>query len=114
LSFVVQMICAARLVHVTAKLAWAAGLQTSNGPLDSALVDDHRYSVRLTEQTDKVPFAEAETAHWRRDNEWRIKWNNGEPPDGKPIANGRLTLSFPAPYGRRRRPNWSNGAALDR
>lgn len=69
----------------------------------------HRYRTEISEQTDRVPLTEEEVARWRRENEWRIKWDNAEPPATRPVANGRLRLSIPNGYHDGRRANWSDG-----
>lgn len=58
-------------------------------------VRGHSYPIEIHEMTDTSPLDENEAAHWRRANDYRLRWNPTLKPPPKHLPNGRLRLSLP-------------------
>jgi hypothetical protein len=76
-------------------------------------IDGHDYPIEVHEQTETIPFSQAEIAAWRKESSWpwdlERRANQMPPPQLKRTRlSGRLRLFLPTGYGGGR-ANWSDG-----
>jgi hypothetical protein len=95
---------------------WSVGPDSWSPPGVAMVVRGHKYAVSVHELHDRVPMTVAEVESWRREHEWRLRWNpETRVPTVRSVPNGFMKLSLPSTW-QGDRSSWSEGprGPLDR
>lgn len=95
---------------------WSVEPDSWSPPGVAIEVRGHSYAVSVHELHERVPMTAADVESWRREHEWRLRWNpETKVPTQRSVPNGFMKLSLPSTW-QGDRSSWSEGprGPLDR